>query len=155
MLRITPLAPALASLPAKAGQCPSSDDAGCGHPEDFPPQVWPVLADSLGLSRRELQLTRRVFLNRTDHAIATELGISRHTVHALMGRLHLKLRVKDRIELVLRVVQEFLRQTTAPDGLLASICRVRTAGLCPLCGHGQRAKRKVSRRPRGKSRRKS
>jgi hypothetical protein len=52
-------------------------------------------------------------------------------VHTHVERLHRKLAVIDRVELILRVINEFLKLTTAPGSLLPPICAVRAAGRCP------------------------
>jgi DNA-binding NarL/FixJ family response regulator len=98
----------------------------------FSEQAWLEIARSLVLSPRELQIIRGVFADRTEFAIATDLGISPHTVHTHFDRLHQKLGVADRVELVLRITNEFLRLTAAPESTLPSICAERTAGRCPL-----------------------
>ena len=49
-----------------------------------------------------------------------------------LRRLHRKLAVSDRGRLILRVVDEFLSLTAAPDSILPSICAKRSAGRCPL-----------------------
>ena len=100
----------------------------------FSEQAWTEIARSLKLSGRELQLVRGVFDDRTDCAIAADLGMSPHTVHTHFERLHYKLAVADRVELVLRVMNEFLMLTIAPESTLPSICANRTAGRCPLVG---------------------
>lgn len=95
-------------------------------------QAWGEIARSLTLSVRELQIVRGVFDDRTDFAIAADLGISPHTVHTHIERLHHKLAVGDRVELILRVMQEFVALTIAPATVLPSICANRAAGRCPL-----------------------
>ena len=95
-------------------------------------QAWREIARSLTLSARELQIVRGIFDDRTDFAIAADLGISPHTVHTHIERLHHKLAVADRVELVLRIVLEFVALTIAPGTVLPSICANRAAGRCPL-----------------------
>lgn len=80
----------------------------------------------------QLQIVRATFDDETEFCIAAELGISAHNVHTHVERLHRKLVVKDRGRLILRVVDEFLSLTAAPDSILPSICANRTAGRCPL-----------------------
>jgi hypothetical protein len=53
-------------------------------------------------------------------------------VHTYIERLHRKLAVADRAELILRVMFEFLALTAAPESTLPSICANRTAGRCPF-----------------------
>src|SRR5262245_10012899 len=43
--------------------------------------AWNEIAGSLGLTRRELQVVCGIFDDRTELAIAADLGISVHTVH--------------------------------------------------------------------------
>jgi DNA-binding CsgD family transcriptional regulator len=99
----------------------------------FSEQAWAEIGRSLKLSARELQIVRAVFDDRTESAIAADLGISPHTVHSHFERLHYKLAVADRVELIVRVMDEFLALTAAPESTLPSICANRTAGRCPLC----------------------
>ena len=98
----------------------------------FSHRAWREIARSLKLSARELQIVRGVFNDHTDVAIAADLGISPHTVHTHFDRLHHKLAVADRVELVVRVMNEFLLLTVAPENTLPSICANRAAGRCPL-----------------------
>jgi DNA-binding CsgD family transcriptional regulator len=97
----------------------------------FSDQAWTQLGCSLRLSGREAQIVRAVFDDRTEFAIADDLGISTHTVHTHVERLHQKLAVVDRVSLVVRVVNEFLKLTTAPGSLLPPLCATRAAGKCP------------------------
>jgi DNA-binding CsgD family transcriptional regulator len=98
----------------------------------FPDPSWAEVGRSLGLTKRELQIVRGIFDDRTEFAIAAELGISPHTVHTHMERLRHKLAVVDRVALVLHVMEEFLRLTTAPRSRLPPICGIYSAGLCHL-----------------------
>ena len=98
----------------------------------FSQKVWAEIAQSLRLTRRELEIVRGVFDDRTELAIAADLGISSHTVHTHIDRLRRKLSVVDRATLILLVVEEFLRLTRAPGSELPPLCGKRTAGLCRL-----------------------
>jgi len=98
----------------------------------FSEEAWSQIALSFQFSRRELQIVRGVFDDLTEMAIASELGISSHTVHTHFERLHRKMGIVDRAELLLRVVSEFLRLTASADSLLPPICSRRTARRCPL-----------------------
>ncbi|HUJ11840.1 MAG TPA: helix-turn-helix transcriptional regulator [Verrucomicrobiae bacterium] len=98
----------------------------------FSEQAWQEIARSLALSPRELQIVRGIFNDHTEFAIAADLGMSVHTVHTHIHRLHRKLGVTDRVGLILRVTNEFLTLTAAPESTLPSICANRTAGRCPL-----------------------
>jgi DNA-binding CsgD family transcriptional regulator len=71
-------------------------------------QGWAEVSRSLNLSVRELQIMRAVFDDRTEFAIAAELGISSHTVHTHFRRLHKKLGAVTRVQLVLRAIDEVL-----------------------------------------------
>jgi DNA-binding CsgD family transcriptional regulator len=79
----------------------------------FSQQAWAEIARSLALSNRELQLIRGVFDDRTELAIAGDLGISPHTVHTYFERLHRKLGASNRVQLVLRVTNEYLTASPA------------------------------------------
>ena len=104
----------------------------CSEDGIFSDLAWNAIACSLRLSRRELQIVRGIFADGTESAIALSLNISPHTVHTHVERLHRKLGVVDRVDLVVRITQEFLRLTAAPDSDLPSICGCRSAGRCPL-----------------------
>jgi len=99
----------------------------------FSDRVWAEIARSLRFTRRELEIVRGVFDDRTEFAIAADLGISPHTVHTHLERLRHKLAVVDRAALILQVVQEFLRLTDAPGSGMPPVCGWRTAGLCQVC----------------------
>jgi hypothetical protein len=73
-----------------------------------------------------------MFEDRTELAIAADLGIARRTVHTHFERLHRKLEVVDRLQLALRVMDEFLALTVSPDNNLLPICSEHAAGRCPL-----------------------
>jgi len=83
----------------------------------FSSQAWIEIGRSLKLSGRELQIVRGVFDDRTEFAIAFELGISPHTIHSHMERLYHKLTVSSRVELVVRVMDEFLVLTISPQSI--------------------------------------
>jgi DNA-binding CsgD family transcriptional regulator len=66
---------------------------------------WAKIARTLDLSKRELEMTLAIFNDDTEFAIASTLGLSRHTVHAHCRRLYQKLGVTNRVNLVLLVVE--------------------------------------------------
>ncbi len=98
----------------------------------FSRAVWAALARHLDLSGRELSILRGIFDNQVEFAIAKDLGISAHTVHTHVERLHRKLQVTSRSQLVIAITAKFLLLTeTAEDGL-PPICPHQSAGDCPL-----------------------
>lgn len=124
------------------GGCQSSNDRklllasstiGCGS-AIFSELGWTAIGGRLRLTKRELEIVRGVFDDHTELAIADNLGISPHTVHTHAERLRRKLAVVDRAALILKVVQEFLKLSAAPDSKLPPICGKRSAGLCRLRG---------------------
>ena len=72
------------------------------------PAQWERLSQSLGLSGRERQIVECMFDDQTEAGIARELGISPHTVHTHLERLHRKLDVASRGALIVRVFAEYL-----------------------------------------------
>jgi DNA-binding NarL/FixJ family response regulator len=95
--------------------------------------AWTEVARSLKLSNRELQISKGVFDNLTESAIGEELGMSEHTVHAHLNRLFRKLRVRTRVQLVLRVtLYEVLLLTVSDASSLPPICRHRANGRCTV-----------------------
>jgi DNA-binding CsgD family transcriptional regulator len=98
----------------------------------FSADAWTQIAGSLGLSGRELQIVRGTFDDKTEMEIAADLDISPSTIHTHVERLHHKLAITDRAQLLLRVMQEFIALTAAPSSDLPPICAIRTARNCPL-----------------------
>jgi DNA-binding NarL/FixJ family response regulator len=74
----------------------------------LPHDAWKVIAKSLRISDRELQIIQGVFDDRKEFAIADELRISVHTVHTHLERLYRKLGVSSRVALVLYILSEYL-----------------------------------------------
>ena len=93
----------------------------------FSELAWGDIGRSLKLSGRELQIVRRVFDDHTDRAIALELGISHHTVKTHLERLHQKLGVTDRVQVVLRVTREFLALALAQRDPVAWLSHQQTS----------------------------
>jgi hypothetical protein len=77
-----------------------------------------------------LPVDRVAFGQRVERGDDSAFGVG--LIHTHIERLHHKLAVADRVELVLRVTAEFLTLTAAPDSTLPSVCANRTAGRCPL-----------------------
>jgi DNA-binding CsgD family transcriptional regulator len=98
----------------------------------FSDAAWLQINRSLGFSRREIEIVRGIMDDETEGSIAATLGISAHTVHTHVTRLHRKLEVVDRVGLVLRVVSEFLRLTRSPRGGLPPVCCLHGNVRCPL-----------------------
>ena len=74
----------------------------------LPYDAWKVIANSLSISNRELQIIQGIFDDRKELAIADELKISMHTVHTHLERLYRKLGVSSRVALVLYILSEYL-----------------------------------------------
>ena len=90
-------------------------------PSLFSNETWRDLERSLGLSRRESQIVPALFDDLKESAIATHLGISRHTVHTYTERLYRKMGVSSRVGLVRRIFVEFMslaRNSSAPFAVL-------------------------------------
>ena len=68
-----------------------------------------MLVTQLGLSRREKEITQRIFDNLGETAIAGDLGLAPATVHTYLRRLYRKLGVRSRGELLVLVFLAFLR----------------------------------------------
>jgi DNA-binding NarL/FixJ family response regulator len=98
----------------------------------FSEQAWIAIGRSLRLSGRELQVVRGAFDDQIELVIADHLGIGSRTVHTHIERLYRKLGIKDRTQLLVRVMREFLTLTASPDHGLPPVCGNRTVGSCPL-----------------------
>lgn len=95
-------------------------------------RAWAVIADSLGLTRRQIQIVRLVLDDATELAMAGTLGVSMHTVHTHLDRIHKKLGVHSRVELVVLLLDEFLRLTVAGTSGLPPLCARHAQGKCPM-----------------------
>lgn len=116
----------------------------------FPPEAWRQIASNLKLSGRELQIVRGTFDDQTESTIAAGLRIAASTVHTHIGRLHHKLAVTNRAQLILRVMQEFMGLTAPPRNQLSLICASRAEGRRPLRFHAATsATRRLTACPRG------
>jgi DNA-binding NarL/FixJ family response regulator len=109
-----------------------------GYPElthgasAFDADEWKGIRRGLKLSPRELQIVQRIFDDKLESAIAAELGISFHTARTELRRLRQKLKTANRMMLVLKIVEEFLRQTAFDKTALHPICPEYSNGHCPL-----------------------
>ena len=108
--------------PAEPGPAHNGDPACLAGSAMSSRQAWEKIARTLNLSGRELQIVHRVFDDEKEATIADDLGISSHSVHTHVERLHRKLAITDRTQLVLRVTQEFLALTGSPEPGLPPIC---------------------------------
>ena len=98
----------------------------------FSTVAWERIARTLKLSARESQIVRGTFDDQTESAIAACLQIAPSTVHTHVRRLHRKLAVNDRAQLILRVMQEYLTLTDSAGNGPALICAGRPSGRRPL-----------------------
>jgi DNA-binding NarL/FixJ family response regulator len=94
-------------------------------------EAWKRIGCSLRLSGRELQIAQGTFDDKTEFAMAVDLQISPSTIHSHVERLHRKLAITDRAQLLLRVIQEFLALTALPGSHLPPICADRGTRRCP------------------------
>ena len=98
----------------------------------FSDHAWQEIARRLKLSERELQIVCGIFEDQTESTIATNLGVSPHTVHTHCERLYRKIGATGRIKLVLRVMDEYIALSFAPETALPPLCANFAAGNCPL-----------------------
>lgn len=98
----------------------------------FSPAAWERIACNLRLSPREFQIVRGTFDDQTESAIAADLHIAPSTVHAHVGRLHRKLAVTDRAQLILRVMQEYMTLAESTGNGPAPVCAGRAKDGRPL-----------------------
>ena len=66
---------------------------------------WDEVGEFLNCTQREKQVCRLLFAGMTRQAIADHLGIKNRTVRHHMEQLHTKMRVNERVGVVLRIVQ--------------------------------------------------
>lgn len=116
---------------ADAGSGGHRERACCAGSSMFSPDAWKQIGRSLGLSGRQLQIVRGTFDDKTELAMAADLRISPSTVHTHVERLHHKLAITDRAQLLLRVTREFLALTATPGNDLPPVCADRGTNRCP------------------------
>lgn len=66
---------------------------------------WNETAETLRLTNRETQVCQKLFEGITRNQIAEDLGIKPRTVRHYMEHIHEKLAVKNRVGVVLRIIQ--------------------------------------------------
>ncbi len=69
---------------------------------------WTTIATRLCLSGKEAEIVKGVLQDLKDEEIADALGMSVHTLRTHVGRLHTKLGVEDRVQLVSVVFATYL-----------------------------------------------
>jgi DNA-binding NarL/FixJ family response regulator len=112
----------------------TTGNQGLRHLADAPlfsPEAWAVLRDNLKLSAREIEITRYIFADCKEKVIAQELDLSPHTVRTYCERLYRKLNVNSRVEMVVCIVDCFLRLSRDPQQLLPPVCGNHRPGRCP------------------------
>ena len=66
---------------------------------------WSGLELQFKLTKRELEVCQRMFDGMTRQETASLMGIKTRTVRHYMERIHDKMRVSNRVQLVLRIIQ--------------------------------------------------
>ncbi len=87
------------------------------RPNLFSRAEWSTLQQSLGLSKRQVQVTQHLVDDHKKARIAMELKLSEHTVNNYIRIVYAKLGVRSRCELVVRLLVEH-----------RAICRHQIAG---------------------------
>ena len=75
---------------------------------------WSRVQALWGLSEREVEIVRRVLLDHSESRIASEIGISRHTVHTHLERVFRGVGVHSRVQLAVLIISSghlLLRET--------------------------------------------
>lgn len=98
----------------------------------FSEHAWKEITRSLKLSGRELQIVQAIFDDEKNLAIAERIGISLSTVQTHVERLHHKLAVTSRPQLLIRVMQEFIALTVSPENYLPPLCANHASCRCPV-----------------------
>jgi DNA-binding CsgD family transcriptional regulator len=71
------------------------------------PQGWRGIAYAMGLSQREVEVLQRVVGDQQETAIASAMGLSRHTIRTYLKRIRAKLGASSRVRLVEKVFAEY------------------------------------------------
>lgn len=89
-----------------------------------------ALQRTLGLSPRQTELIEAVLSDRTEQAIAGDLGISAHTVHTHFTRLYQRLGVQNRTQLVVLLFRTYHELVRKGECGLDPLCPRRYRGFC-------------------------
>jgi DNA-binding CsgD family transcriptional regulator len=104
----------------------SSQFNGSASFSDF---AWEEVRRTLKLSGRETQIVQGMFNDKIQYSIASDLGISPHTVHSHIVRLYNKLGVSNRAQLLIRIMTVFVdlagaaKPSTPADRALRPVVR--------------------------------
>lgn len=80
----------------------------CNPPEFLSESDWEAIVATLHLSDREGEIIANVMDGASETEIARLLGISQHTVHTHLERLHRKLHVTSRPQLIARIFATYV-----------------------------------------------
>jgi len=82
----------------------------------FCDSIWSRTCITLRLSGKDIDLIRTIFGGNGEKEAAAQLGLSRRAIHWRLERLHAKLSVRSRSELILRLVAVLLVECTESCG---------------------------------------
>lgn len=99
----------------------------------FTEDAWKRLGVRLRLTKRELQVVRALCSEHRESRVAAALDVSPHTIRTHLERIHTKLGVTSRTDLMLLLLGTFLVLTAEPGSKLPPICGRHSAGHCPFC----------------------
>ncbi len=77
----------------------------------FGSDAWAAAARSLNLSTRDDDLLRALFTGKSEKQAAEALSVSKRAVHARLERLHRRLGVRSRTELMSTVLAALLKHS--------------------------------------------
>ena len=93
----------------------SSDVLGSPRPASravSPGEKYGRFVHELGLSPREQEIVCRLADDYSEFAIGQDLGIAKDTVHTYIRRIYAKLGVRNRVQLVVRLLKPVLDNPT-------------------------------------------
>ena len=92
---------------------PAAGNQGTARPsERLGRAQWGELGETLGLSRRQIEIVRCVFDGLSEPGIGELLGVSPSRVHTHLDRLYKKLHVHGRCELVVAIFIEYMSRSS-------------------------------------------
>jgi DNA-binding NarL/FixJ family response regulator len=108
----------------------ASSFASRPEPDPLNEDAWAEIARAMKLSPRKLQVCRGIYQDLKQSTIASNLGISRDTVHCYCRQIFDQLAVRSRGRLMLHIMEEFFALILS--GKLPPICPHHAKGSCPL-----------------------
>lgn len=93
-------------MPRRGTKRTARESGGSNAPFLFDDQTWTQVVEKLELPPQQARIVKGILHGMNDKQIAHQLGLSVPTVRTYLGRIFDRLRVDDRVQVILRVVAQ-------------------------------------------------